>query len=162
MWPITAPLCMAETVSRADGVRRHDERHPRQLGRSAGERFEAEARPAAIAPPMNAPSAIDHVERGGRAHVDDDRRRAVEAQRGKGVDQPVVANRRGLVDADRHRDRRRRSRDQRRANARVAAAQLHERVASHRRHDARQRRSPFDVRRARCRPSRRSSVERHA
>ena len=85
---------------RADSRRRHDERHARQLRGPARQRIEPEAGARGDRAADERPVRGDDVERGGRAQVDDDRRRAVETQRGVGVDEPVIADGRSVVDAD--------------------------------------------------------------
>ncbi len=92
----------------ADGVLGHDERNARQLGGPARERIDAQAGAGCDRATDERAVRAHHVERRGRAHVDHDRRRSVETQRGEGVDQAVVANPGGIVDQDLNRDRRRR------------------------------------------------------
>ena len=101
---MTAPLRIAETVSRPDDSVRGGELDAWQLRRPGCQGVEAELQSGRDGAADVGAVGGHHVERRGGPEVDDDGGRAVEAPDGEGIDQAVGARLGRSVDADRDGD----------------------------------------------------------
>ncbi len=98
---MTAPLCIAEIVSRPMTLAGAVELDARQQGRARGQRVEPELEPGGDGATEVATVGGHDVERRRRAQVDDDGRHPVQATGGEGVDDAVGTRVGWSVDPDR-------------------------------------------------------------